>query len=132
MQGMYRPPARLPKGKWALFLHRQRRKRGWSQQQAFEELHRGLRLGPKSRASYSAIDMGDREPKPHEQRFLTQFFESGPDDPYEPEPALDSDWPPEVQEILRLTNSPRIGELIDALNRLARAIEQGDQPPGAP
>jgi hypothetical protein len=68
-----------------------RQDRGWSQQQAFEALHEGLGFGPRSRASYVAIDMGKRPPTPTEAEFLVSYFGKSPDDlpePIEPtEPA---------------------------------------------
>jgi hypothetical protein len=57
-----------------------RRDLGWSQQQAFEALREGLHLGPKSRASYIAIDMGKRLPTVGEQEFLIRYFGKSPDD----------------------------------------------------
>lgn len=59
----YRPPSTPPKGRWAVFLHEERRARDWNQTQAFEALREGLRLGQKSRASYVALDMGARQPR---------------------------------------------------------------------
>jgi hypothetical protein len=76
----YRPPSRPPKGRWARWLHHVRRQRDWSQTQAFEALlAAGMAWSPKSRASYLAIDMGDREPKADEIPILTRVF-GAPDD----------------------------------------------------
>jgi transcriptional regulator with XRE-family HTH domain len=83
-----------PRGRWAWFLQRMRQERGWSQQRAFEELRVGLHLGPKSRASYRAIDIGERLPTPAEQEFFVKYFRKSPDDfpeavePTEPADAL--------------------------------------------
>lgn len=57
-----------------------RKDRGWSQQQGFEALRDGLHLGPKSRASYVAVDMGKRKPTSEEARFLVSFFGQSPED----------------------------------------------------
>ncbi len=80
----YRPSSRPPQGRWALFLHEQRRSRDWSQSQAFEALRAVLGLGPRSRASYLALDMGDREPRAGEQAALVAFFGAEPSDHIEP------------------------------------------------
>lgn len=68
-----------------------RQDRDWSQTQAFEALREGLQFGPKSRASYIALDMGHRPPRPDEQEYLVGYFGKSPDDlpaPVEPtEPA---------------------------------------------
>jgi hypothetical protein len=61
-----------------------RQDRDWSQTQAFEALHEGLKFGPKSRASYIALDAGHRPPKPDEQTFLVSYFGKSPDDVPEP------------------------------------------------
>lgn len=64
-----------------------RKERDWSQSQAFEALREGLRFGPRSRASYRAIDMGTRPPTPSEADFLVRYFGSSPDDIHDvPEP----------------------------------------------
>jgi hypothetical protein len=69
-----------------------RRDLDWSQQQAFEALRDGLKLGPKSRASYIAIDMGKRAPTLKEQEFLVDYFGKSPDDfPDEPGPTERTD-----------------------------------------
>jgi hypothetical protein len=71
-----------------------REDRGWSQQRAFEELRFGLQFGPKSRASYRALDIGTRIPTIAEQEFIVGFFGKSPDDlpdliePTEPADAL--------------------------------------------
>ncbi len=70
-------PHESPKGGWGRFLDGKRSERGWSQQRAFEELHTGLGLGPKSRASYVALEEG-HEPTPDQQRFLARFYGEGP------------------------------------------------------
>lgn len=57
-----------------------RQARDWSQTQAFEALRDGLGLGPKSRASYIRLDMGDRAPRPREMQFLVDYFGQGPDE----------------------------------------------------
>jgi transcriptional regulator with XRE-family HTH domain len=76
----YRPSAKPPVGRWAAFLHAQRRQRDWSQQRAFKELREGLGLSENSRASYVNIDMGVREPTEKEAAFLVQFFGREPDE----------------------------------------------------
>lgn len=131
MRGMYRPPVRPPRGSWALFLHRQRRKRNWSQQQAFQELREGLRLSPASRASYVALDMGDRQPRPAEAAFLTEFFDASPDAEADPEEAMQY-LPPEVQAMVAGLDSNRQFqvELLERLEALTKAIERaGLRPP---
>jgi 5'-deoxynucleotidase YfbR-like HD superfamily hydrolase len=71
-----------------------REDRGWSQQRAFEELRFGLQFGPKSRASYRALDIGTRIPTILEQEFFVSYFGKSPDDlpdlvePTEPADAL--------------------------------------------
>lgn len=88
----YRQSATEPKGRWARYLHQMRRELDWSQQQAFETLRDGLQLGPKSRASYVAIDMGKRQPTVGEQQFLVRYFGKSPDDfPDIQEPAEQAD-----------------------------------------
>jgi hypothetical protein len=57
-----------------------RRERDWSQQQAFRALYAGLRLSENSRASYVALDMGDRQPRASEREFLIAYFGAGPSD----------------------------------------------------
>jgi transcriptional regulator with XRE-family HTH domain len=71
----YRPPSRPPRGRWAQWLHRRRRELGLSQTQAFERLlAAGMPWSPKSRATYVAIDMGDRQPRPDEAEILARVF----------------------------------------------------------
>ena len=84
-----------------------RRDRDWSQQQGFEALREGLHFGPKSRASYSAIDMGKRAPTPTEQEFLVRYFGKSPDDV------------PEAEE-----PTERPDALVEALTRQAAATER--------
>lgn len=87
----YRPPSHPPQGRWARWLHEMRRARDWSQQQAFEELHVGLGLGQKSRASYIKIDMGPRPPNVRQQEYLVGYFGQTPDDPIVVAPTGDRD-----------------------------------------
>ena len=54
----YRPSAKPAAGRWGIALDRYRRAKDWSQQRGFEQLREGLRLGPKSRASYVALEHG--------------------------------------------------------------------------
>lgn len=51
-----------------------RRDRDLSQTQAFELVYEALHLSPKSRASYIAIDMGDRQPEEAEAAVLAEEF----------------------------------------------------------
>lgn len=114
----YRPPSATPRGRWAAFLHQQRRERDWSQQQAFEALHEGLGLGPRSRASYVALDMGDRQPKPHEAAFLGSYFGAEPsneDAPPEPTPDL-------ATALLALVEE--LGEMRKERQALATKVEE--------
>lgn len=85
--GVYRPPSRAPKGAWARHLHQQRRERGLSQAQAFELVYEGLHLSKRSRAVYTALDMGDRQPRPKEAEYLASVFGWPPDADAEPEAA---------------------------------------------
>jgi hypothetical protein len=100
-----------------------RRDRDWSQQQAFEALRDGLHFGPKSRASYTAIDMGRRPPTPGEQAFLVKYFGKSPDDaPDRPEATETTD--PLVCALMRQT------EAIEALvAELAESRTQRNRPP---
>lgn len=100
---MYRPPSRPPRGAWAKFLHRERQRRDWSQSQAFEQLREGLGLGVRSRASYVALDMGDRQPHPEEVAFLETFFGASPSDEPEPIAALPADLSAVVAALDRQT-----------------------------
>lgn len=72
-----------------------RQVRDWSQTQAFEALRDGLDLGPRSRAAYIKLDMGERPPRPREQQFLIEYFGSGPDDI----PTIGADKDPLVEAI---------------------------------
>lgn len=76
----YRPPTKHPRGRWARWLHEMRQTHDWSQTQAFENLRAGLKLGPKSRASYIRLDMGERPPRPGEAQFLVEYFGRSPDE----------------------------------------------------
>jgi hypothetical protein len=76
----YRPPSSEPQGKWAHAIHRKRRSDGISQTGAFELLGAKLGLGPKSRAAYVAIDMGEREPTEAESKVLVEWLGYYPED----------------------------------------------------
>lgn len=101
----YRPPSRPPVGGWAKHLHKIRRERDLSQQQAFELVSEGLHLSPKSRAVYIALDMGDRQPRPDEAEYLATVF-GWPEEQDTPTPAADQ------------------AALIAALTRQAEALER--------
>jgi hypothetical protein len=113
----YRPPATPPRGRWARFLHQMRKEREWSQQQGFEALRDGLHFGPKSRASYIAIDMGHRPPTAGEQDFLIRYFGKSPDDVAELGDPEEVD--PVVAAIDRQT--AMLKSVLDAL--VARSLE---------
>lgn len=76
----YRPPSNEPQGKWAHAIHKKRRSDGISQTGAFELLGARLGLGPKSRAAYVAIDMGEREPTEAESKVLAEWLGYYPED----------------------------------------------------
>jgi len=100
-----------------------RQDREWSQQQGFEALREGLHLGPKSRASYIAIDMGHRQPTVAEQAFLVSYFGKSPDDlPISPDPNEES-----LDLIKALSaQTEAINRLVDRLESLAsQAIRDG-------
>jgi len=101
----YRPPSREPKGRWARHIHAVRKRDGWSQTAGFEAVQKaGLGLSEKSRSAYIAIDMGDRQPTPDEERVLLSVY--GP--------------PPEVEEPAPVTDQ---AALIAVLTRVAEAME---------
>jgi transcriptional regulator with XRE-family HTH domain len=87
----YQPPGIGPRGRWARYLRHMRKELGWSQTKAFEALREGLKLGPKSRASYTALESGKRQPRVGEQEFFIRYFGKSPDDlpddPGDTEPA---------------------------------------------
>jgi hypothetical protein len=103
-----------------------RQERGWSQQHAFEELRVGLHLGPKSRASYRALDVGERLPTPSEQEFFVKYFRKSPDDfpeavePTEPADALVEALRSQTEAISDLAITP--GGLIILVVVLGSAI----------
>jgi len=76
----YRPPSTEPRGKWAKRIHEKRRAEGLSQTGAFELLRERLGFGPKSRFSYTALDMGTREPNDHEAAVLAEWLGGYPDE----------------------------------------------------
>jgi hypothetical protein len=103
-----------------------RQDREWSQQQGFEELREGLHLGPKSRAAYAAIDMGQRPPTPDEAAFLIAYFGKGPDDI--PETA-DPVEPPDALIAALTAQTEAISALVTRLDRLIGWVgERSDDP----
>ena len=106
IRGVYRPSARPPRGAWANHLHDQRRKRELSSQQAFELVQERLGLSPKSRAVYTALDMGNRQPRPEEAEVLAAEF----------------GWPPEGTQATTATTEPPT-DLIAAITAQTAAIE---------
>lgn len=115
---MYHTPDRAPKGTWAVHIHEQRRKRGLSQTQAFNLVRERLHLSPSSRATYIALDMGDRQPRQEEAEVLAAEF----------------GWPPEPTPAPLETTESRgsVAEAIDrqtaALKEMAAAIRDRDAP----
>lgn len=87
---MYRPPTRPPTGTWAVHLHDQRRRRDLSQTQAFELVRDPMGLSPKSRATYIALDMGDRQPREDEAAVLAAEFGWPPEPTSEAAGAIES------------------------------------------
>lgn len=102
----YRPPSADPKGRWARHIHAARRERGWNQTRAFEEWHVGLGLAPKSRTAYLNLDMGKRQPKPHEAEYL----------------ASQIGWPPDQDEPVEAPPSD-MAALIAAIRDQTRAMD---------
>jgi hypothetical protein len=95
-----------------------RRDRDWSQTQAFEALREGLRLGPKSRASYIKIDMGARVPTLDEGEFLIRFFGRNPDDIPEDDESVDplvAALQAQTEAILGLAEELRLARTNDPL-----------------
>lgn len=92
---------------WKRYLIRQREAKGWSQSRAFEELHALLGYGPRSRASYVALEAG-RLPDPDQQAALVRFYGTGPEE-------TDYADPPDI-----LAGS----DVIAALDRQTAAIER--------
>jgi len=82
---MYRPSKDEPKGRWARHLHERRRLDNLSQMQAFELVQERMGWSRKSRASYVAIDMGTRQPRPEETTILAEEFG------WPPDPEIDND-----------------------------------------
>lgn len=101
----YRPPSRPPRGEWAKHLHRVRRERDLSQQQAFELVQERLHISPKSRTVYYAIDMGDRQPKPSEAEVLAAEF----------------GWPEEAPEAPAVSAGDQAA-LVDAIRDLVEEL----------
>ena len=103
-----------------------RRDLDWSQQQAFEALRAGLKLGPKSRASYIAIDMGKRAPTLKEMEFLVSYFgkspEDFPDEPGDAEPVAS------IQGLTVAITSlvTDLREILDVASRRGSDAEQQD------
>jgi hypothetical protein len=100
-----------------------RKERNWSQQRAFEALREGLGFGPKSRASYAAIDMGKRPPTMGESAFLVSYFGKSPDDlPEVPEPTE----PVDALVAALTAQTEAISALVTRLDSLAAtAIREG-------
>lgn len=119
----FRPLVKEPTTRWGRWLVAKRKERGWSQTKAFEELHEGLRLSPKSRTSYRALEEG-RQPKPHEAAYLTRVFGAPPAD-MEPEPQVEpADMTALVAALDRQTEA--ISRLVSRLDVLASsAIREG-------
>lgn len=136
----YRPPSDQPRGQWARFLHARRKERGWSQTKAFDELYVGLKLSPKSRTSYINLDMGKRQPKPHEAAFLTDYFGAAPDDAPEPVEATESpaDLLQAVSVLLEEIRAERRARVewetgfLEAMRELVRAAVPSGDPEPAP
>jgi transcriptional regulator with XRE-family HTH domain len=118
----YRTHASAPRGRWARWLHRMRKDRGLSQTQAFEALREDLNLGPRSRASYRAIDMGDRPPTPREAEVLVRYFGSSPDDL--PEITEDTETPASLVDAIKVQTGALLA-LVEEL-RLARVGSSDD------
>ena len=78
----YRPPSVEPRGAWAKAIHRKRRELNISQQRAFEMLGPALGFGPKSRAAYIALDMGQRPPTEAESKVLAEWLGAYPEEPH--------------------------------------------------
>lgn len=119
----YRPPSSDPRGRWAKHIHAVRKARGWNQTRAFEEWHVGLGLAPKSRTAYLNLDMGKRQPKPHEEAYLVSQIGPPPDEEPAFEPAP-SDMAALVAALERQTEA--INQLVGQLDLLAsQAIREG-------
>lgn len=137
---MYEVPRQPPKGRWAAFLHRQRKARDWSQTRAFEELREGLGFGPKSRASYVAIDSGKREPTRDEAAFLADYFGETPTTEDEAPTAQPTDEPGLVAAIREQTQVQRdlveatyaqtdmLRKVLEALSSPTRDVPEWAQP----
>jgi transcriptional regulator with XRE-family HTH domain len=118
-----------------------RQERGWSQQEAHEHLHEGLGLGSKSRASYIALEAG-HAPSAAQQKFLVSYFGKTPDESPEPQPVdltkLVADLIVELQAERRERAAERAERLewerglVSAVQDIARALGQGDDPLPAP
>ena len=113
-----------------------RKDRDWSQQQGFEALREGLGFGPKSRASYVAIDMGKRPPTTDEAKFLVRYFGKSPDDipdaipEAEPNAALVTALQAQVKALESIIEEMRLQriqqhESTEALLRAMGAIHNG-------
>ena len=105
----YRPPSTEPRGAWARAIHAKRRAEGISQTGGFEVLGPLLGMGPRSRAAYRAIDMGDRPPRPDEAEVLAEWL---------------GYWPSEATESASPAASDGVGlaELAEAIRDQAQAI----------
>lgn len=101
-----------------------RKERGLSQTQAFEALRVDLNLGPRSRASYRAIDMGERPPTPREAEVLVRYFGSSPDDV--PDIPEDADVPASLVDALK-DQTQALRALVEEL-RLSRQGMPLDDP----
>ena len=119
----YRPPSSEPRGRWAQHLHAERKARNWSQTRAFEELREGLRLSPRSRSAYIAVDMGKRQPTQAEAEYLASVFGWPPDGP--PEPLEQAQAPADLIAAL-MAQTAAINALVARLDSLAsEAIREG-------
>ena len=130
----YRPSVSRPSGPWGPTLDRVRRERDWSQQQAFEALREGLRLGPKSRAAYVSLEAG-RVPSPEQHAYLVSQFG-------EPEPVAaattEGDLAGSIRELAEAIRQERAERIewergvLESLQALAQALVQRDDPEPAP
>lgn len=100
-----RPPRKAAPTRWARFLVEQRLERGWSQKAAFEAFRSDRGWADDSRASYGALERGQREPDSEEQRYFLDFYG--------------------VSELPAETPEPDERDaLVDALNRQSEAMEE--------
>lgn len=111
----YRPPSAEPEGKWANAIHAKRRADGLSQTAAFKLLRGQLNLSENSRAAYVALDMGEREPREHEEKILAAWLGYWPEDPTDATSPPKGDTPGGLVAALE--------DQTKALNRLADQVE---------